>query len=155
MSVVKNRSRVVLISASLLSLCLVSRIPGSLKFASTWRQLYFDMGDFKQQNLLMPLGFYSLTIETVGLIVLWTGYRKRERWAWFVMLIITLGFAVPDVAIPISMQNGGDIQWSFWLGMKWLGDPLGRGFGMEVLLTLVTLVGLLFPIRASFWGSIK
>ena len=127
----KSRSRIVLISVLLLSLCLVSRIPGSLKFVSTWRELYFDMGDFKQQNLLMPLGFYSLSIETVGLIVLWTGYRKRERSAWFVMLIIALGFGLPDIAIPISMQNGGNIQWSFWLGMRWLSDPLSRGFGLE------------------------
>jgi hypothetical protein len=108
------------------------------------------MGDFKQQNLLMPLGFYALVIEAIGLIVLWTGYQKKERWAWFVMLIIALGFGVPDNLIPIliNMQNGGGIQWSYWLGMKWWGDPLGRGFGLEVLISLVMLVALLLPIKA-------
>ena len=68
------------------------------------------------------------------------------------MLVITLGFGIPDNLTPllINMQNGGGVQWSYWLGMKWWGDPLGRGFGLEVLISLVMLVALLLPIMTFF-----
>jgi ABC-type uncharacterized transport system YnjBCD permease subunit len=90
-------------------------LPGSLRFASTWRELYFEAPGVKEQNLLMRLGFCSLGLEMIGLIVLWTGYRKKERWAWFVMLIILLFFVFPlnVLKLLLDMQTP-----SFdWAGM--------------------------------------
>lgn len=153
----KIRWSTTLISALLLSLCLMTFIPGSLKFASTWRKLYFDAGDFKEQNLLMPLGFCVLGLVMIGLIVLWTGYRKRERWTWFVMLIILLFFVFPLNVLPpllINMQEGGGVRWSYWFGIRWVwGDPVGMGFALGVITFLVMLVSLLLPIKAFFWRS--
>ena len=156
MAAMKIRWSTTLISALLLSLCLVTFIPGGLKFASTWRELYFEGDGFKEQNYLMPMGCSALGFVMIGLIVLWTGYRKKDRWAWFVQLIIVLCFVFPGNILPpllISMQNGGGVQWSYWLGMRWWGDPLGMGFALGVLNFLVMLVALLLPIKAFFWRS--
>ena len=56
----KIRCNTTLISALLQSLCLVTFILGALKFASTWRELYLEADGFREQNLLMPLGFCAL-----------------------------------------------------------------------------------------------
>ncbi|HXC96335.1 MAG TPA: hypothetical protein VNU92_11590 [Edaphobacter sp.] len=87
----KIRWSITSISALLLSLCLMTFIPVGLKFASTWREPYFEGGSFKEQNHLMPMGFSSL------------------------------GFVFPGNVLPpllINMQNGGDFQWSYWFGTK-------------------------------------
>src|ERR1035437_10664040 len=103
------RCNATLISALLMSLCLMAFIPGSLRFASTWEvrsyQCTYEQAlHFQEQNLLMPLGFYSLGLEMIGLIVLWTGYRKKELWSWFVMLLIFLFFIFPAAALPLFLQ---------------------------------------------------
>jgi len=80
-----------LVSALLLSLCLAALIPAALRNVLTWKQLHLEMGpSVRVDNFLIPFGFLHLGIAMVGLIVLWTGYIKRKRWAWFVMLIILL-----------------------------------------------------------------
>jgi hypothetical protein len=62
----------------LLSLCLAKFIPVGVEFASTWRQLYSKGDGFNEQVYLMPIGFFSLGFVMIGLIVLWTKYRKRN-----------------------------------------------------------------------------
>jgi hypothetical protein len=151
----KIRWNTTLISTLLLSLCLVTLIPTALQFISTWTKLYFEGDGFKEQDYLMPIGCFSLGFVMIGLIVLWTGYRKKERWAWFVMLILVLCYVFPGNVLPlllINMQNGG-VQWSYWFGLSWLGDPVGMGFALGILNFLVMLVALLLPIKTFFWGS--
>ena len=111
----KTRFNTTLISVLVVSACLIELIPGSLRFASTWREIYFEAPGFKEQNFLMPLGFCSLGLEMIGLIVLWTGYRKKERWAWFVMLIILLFFVFPlnVLTLLLDMQTPS-FEWSAW-----------------------------------------
>ena len=48
-----------------------------------------------------------LAILLIGLIVTWTGFISKVRWAWFVMFVIVWGWALPnlvypDVVYPIS-----------------------------------------------------
>jgi hypothetical protein len=67
------------------------------------------------------------------------------------MLIIVLFFVFPGNVLPlllINMRNGG-VQWSYWFGIRWWGDPIGMG----VLTFLVMLAALLLPIKAFFWRS--
>ena len=107
-----------MISALLLLLCLVTFIPVAVEFVSTWTKLYLKGEGFKEQNYLMPIGCFSPGFVMIGLIVLWTGYRKKERWAWFVMLLIVRCFVFPGNVLPlllINMLNGG-IDWSFGSG---------------------------------------
>jgi hypothetical protein len=160
----------------LLSLCLVTFIPGGLKFASTWRQLaFYQVAGFRVQNFLMPMGLFSLGFVTIGLTVLWTGYRKAERWAWFVMLIILLCFVFPSNALPVLLQMRGDNhRWSDLLDLSGAFRETGwwhclaiafsglESIGIEcmavwmvlgILVFLAMLIALLLPIKAFFWKS--
>src|ERR1700723_3051910 len=150
----KIRWSTTLISALLLSLCLLALIPAALRFASTWRELYVDMGDYEESNLMMPLGFFSLGFQMIGLIVLWTGYRKRERWAWFVMLIILLFFVFPPSVLTLLLSiPTPSFEWSLWFQSIREGYPPAIGIAKGVLDFLVMLVALLLPIKAFFWKS--
>jgi hypothetical protein len=166
-----------LTSAVLLSLCLVTMIPAGLRNASTWRDFkLFAPGLQQIQNYLVFFGFFILGFVMIGLIVLWTGYRKRERWAWFVMLIILLCFVFPFNVLPVLMLiRTGNLQWSYLLGF--LGVFLDEGswhclkstfFGCNcsvgiicvsvamqigLLKFLVMLIALLLPVKAFFWKS--
>jgi hypothetical protein len=131
-------------------------IPGSLRFASTWRELYFEANGLKEQNLLMPLGFCSLGLEMIGLVVLWTGYRKKERWAWFVMLIILLFFVFPlnVLKLLLDMQTRS-FDWSAWFQGIREGYLPSIWIAVGVLNFLVMLVALLLPIKAFFLRSVS
>lgn len=101
----KVRCSTTSISALLLSLCLVMSIPEARSNASTWRELTLKLPSGAIWNFLAPLGFADLGIVAIGLIVLWTGYRKRERWAWFVMLIALLFFYFPSLRAARTLAN--------------------------------------------------
>ncbi len=79
-------------------------IPAALSNASTWNELTIKLPYGAMWNFLAPLGFAYLGIVAIGLIVLWTGYRKRERWAWFVMLIALLFFYFPSYVLPVLLH---------------------------------------------------
>ncbi|HEY4358645.1 MAG TPA: hypothetical protein VGN16_23060 [Acidobacteriaceae bacterium] len=140
------------ISALLLSLGLVTFIPGILRLISTWRQLYFPAEGYREQNMLMPMGCFALGFVIIGLTVLWTGYRKKQRWAWFVMLVILLCFVFPANVLPLlldSMQNGG-FRLSLWFDVIRKGEWLYIQFALEVLTFVVMMIALLMPIRYFF-----
>jgi hypothetical protein len=147
----KTRFNTTLISVLVVSACLIELIPGSLRFASTWREIYFETPGFKEQNFLMQLGFCALGLEMIGLIVLWTGYRKKERWAWFVMLIILLFLVFPlnVLKLLLDMQTPS-FGWSAWFRGIREGYPPSVGLAVGVLNFLVMLVALLLPIKAFF-----
>jgi hypothetical protein len=149
------------ISALLLSLCLVTIVPGALRNASTWKELYLDWPGVKIQNFLMPFGFVSLGIVMIGLIVLWTGYRDRERWAWFVMLIILLCFDFPSSVLPVLLQiRAENYRWSLLLDLLRAFREEGAWHCLTVLpsrseaigipcMTVVMLIGLLRSLLMS------
>ena len=125
---------------------------GEPEVPSTWREIYFETPGFKEQNFLMQLGFCALGLEMIGLIVLWTGYRKKERWAWFVMLIILLFFVFPlnVLKLLLDMQTPS-FEWSAWFRGIREGYPPSIGLAVGVLNFLVMLVALLLPIKAFFF----
>jgi hypothetical protein len=140
------------ISAIVVSLCLVLLIPGSLRFIYTWKEIYFDAPGFREQNLLMPLGFYSLGFEMIGLIVLWTGYIKRERWAWFVMLIILVCFVFPLNVLKLLLDMGTpSFDWLAWFQGIREGYLPSVWMAVGVLNFSIMLVALLLPIKAFLW----
>lgn len=148
----KSRCNTTLVSTLLMSLCLMALIPGSLRFASTWRELYFEAAGYREQNLLMPLGFYSLGLEMIGLIALWTGYRKKERWAWLVLLILLLFFVFPTNVLKLILEmQTPSFDWSAWF--QGIRDGYWPSIWMAVGLLnfLVMVVALLLPVKAFFW----
>ncbi len=152
----KTRFNSTLISALVVSVCLITFIPGSLRFASTWRELYFETPSFKENNLLMPLRFCSLGIELIGLIVLWTGYRRKERWAWVVMLIVLLFFVFPlnVLELLLDMQTPS-FAWSAWFQGIREGYLPSIWMAVGVLDFMVMLVALLLPVKAFFFRSVS
>ena len=152
MSFLRIRLNTNLISTLLISLCLLSNVLGSLRFASTWRELYFECPGFKEQNMLMPLGFYSLGLEIIGLIVLWTGFRRKQRWAWFVVLILLLFLVFPGSVLKLLLDmQAPSLHWSDWFNgiREWYGPSISMAIG--VLEFLVMVVALLLPIKEFFW----
>jgi biopolymer transport protein ExbD len=125
-------------------------------------------------NFETPLGFAYIGILAIGLIVLWTGYRKKERWAWFVMLIILFCFSFPSSVLPVLLQIHR-FGWSVLrdlFGASWGGEWLhcwivslrpnySVGIACVPVLILsglvkflVMLAALLLPIKAFFWKPI-
>jgi biopolymer transport protein ExbD len=144
-------------------------IPAALSNASTWNELTIKLPLGSMWNFLAPLGFASLGIVAIGLIVLWTGFRKRERWAWFVMVIILLCFSFPSSVLPVLLEihrfgwpilldllgglRAGGYCWvvslrpNYSVGMACAFVPILIG----LLNFLVMLVALLLPVKAFFW----
>jgi len=151
----KIRFSTTLTSALLMSLCLVSFIPGGLRLASTWRELYIEGSTVNEQNLLMPLGFYSLGLDMIGLIVLWTGYRKRERWAWLVMLIILLFLNFPAnlLRLLLTMRTMGSADWLLWFKYICAGDGPSIWMAAGALNFLVMSIALFLPVKVFFGGA--
>ncbi len=149
----KIRWSTTLVSALILSLCLLVVIPGSLRFALDWHALRFSC--VVVQNFTMSMGLYRLGFVMIGMIVLWTGYRKRERSAWFVMFIILLFFSFSGDVLPWitqwTMQWHTLTEWARWFtGVPW-DALLSKGPGIGIINFLVMLVALLLPIKAFFW----
>ena len=167
------RYKSILISEVLWALCLVTIVPAAVSEASTWRELNLDWGNVQVQNYWMPFGFAYLGIVTIGLIVLWTGYRKRERWAWFVMLLIFLCFDFPATWLPFFLRiHAGNMGWGdllelfrtfgrtrWWSCLATMPSP-NESVGLdcfavstaaELVRSLVMVVALLLPVKAFFW----
>jgi biopolymer transport protein ExbD len=166
----KFRFSTVSISVWLLSLCLVTSIPAALSNASTWNELTIKLPYGGMWNFLAPLGFAYLGIVAIGLIVLWTAYRRRERWAWFVMLIALLFFYFPSYVLPVLLHirrfgwpflldmlggfRAGGYCWIVSLRPNYLGGiecafvPILSG----LLNFFAMLVVLLLPVKTFFWN---
>jgi len=155
----------------LLSLCLVLSIPAALSNASTWNESTIKLPYGAMWNFLAPLGFAYLGIVAIGLIVLWTGYRRRERWAWFVLLIVLSFFYFPSNVLPVLLQIRR-FGWPYLLyllgafraGGWWycliasLRPGSSAGMANWAIATmirplefLVMLIALLLPAKAFFW----
>jgi biopolymer transport protein ExbD len=168
---VKVRFSTTSISALILSLCLVTSIPAALSNASTWNELTVKLPYGAMWNSLAPLGFAYLGIVAIGLIVLWTGYRKRERWAWFVIFIALWFFYFPSYVLPVLLQIQ-HFGWpyslyllrAFWAGGWWYcwiaslrpGSAVGIAHWPTAILIrpfefLVMSIALLLPVKTIFW----
>ena len=79
-------------------------------------------------------GLFALTTVIPVFFILFTGFRKAERWAWWAILITGLcawGYGIGD-----SLSHGGYVNFSLHV------------FGMILL-----LLGLLLPLRTFFPGK--
>jgi len=156
-------NRATLISAVLLSICLIALVPGSLQFALTWTTPYLRVGNVRVENFMMLEGCYSLALEIIGLVVLWTGYRAMERWAWVIMFTILTLFVFPATVLHTLLKiHEGIYQWSFLLiafseirvgQCEGLAEHYNSRVALGILDFLVMAVALLLPIKAFFWKS--
>jgi len=142
------RRDLVFISSVLFSLSLVAPIPHNLRYASTWHQRFFPADHM--ENQFAPIGFASLAIVLIGLIVIWAGYANRVRWTWFAMFVVVWGFAFPVCILPVLLDvHVGAVDWSvLWEATKAPGPA--RAVVKGPLDFLLMLFALLLPARAFF-----
>lgn len=149
----RAQSRVVLVSSVLFTLALLCSIPGALGGAWTWRRSMIQVSEQAWlSNWLAPIGFASLAIIFIGLIVTWTGYLQRNRWAWCVMAIIVLLWAFPLMILPLLQFTvvSSMTEW-FWTAINQPGPH--REFGRGVLTFAMMVIALLLPIKSFFLAS--
>jgi len=96
-------------------------------------------------------GVASLAIILIGLIVVWTGYAKRSRPAWFVMFVIVWFWVFP-VFIRSSPLVRGYFTVTF---SEFFYDAIsGPGYATEVVRTIlmffIMVVGLALPMGRFF-----
>jgi len=142
------RRDTVFISSVLFSLCFATLIPHNLRYASTWHQRFFPGSRSLMENQFAPIGFASLAVVFIGLIVVWAGYAKRVRWTWFVMFIVVWCFAFPLYALPILLDiHAGAIDWSV-LREATTGSEAARAVLKGPLVFVLMLVALFLPTKA-------
>ena len=141
------------ISSALLTVGLLALVKENLMYASTWREATIQICErVWRQNFLMPIGFASLTLIAVGLIVIWTGYIKGVRWAWFVIFIIVWVYVFPVHMLPVLQASAffTRTNWSQWFWDTVHGDPIARAYAHEVLDFLLLAIAVLVPVRSFF-----
>jgi len=147
------RRDAVTVSSILFTLALLIPMPAMLGNAWTVHQDRFDIaGRMGVQNYYAPIGFASLAIIVIGLIVTWAGYIKGVRWTWFVMFLIAWGWAFPVLVLAeFHWRNMLPIaQWPP-LALKGRGPQLG--FPGSVLTLLLMVLALALPVKAFVLGN--
>jgi hypothetical protein len=95
----------------------------------------------------------ALAIILVGLIVVWTGYAKRSRPAWFVMFVIVWFWAFPRFILSITPFLIRERS-SFTIRELLCDATLGPGLARDVvelhLAFLLMVIGLALPIGRVF-----
>jgi len=153
----KMRTDSVFISSVLLTVSLAALVPENLHCAGTWRQLFLqETSRFSVRNYLMPIGFASLAVDLVSLIVIWEAYIRRQRWAWFAMFIVVWVYAFPVYVLwflEVLIRSPDRIDWSagFWGAVK--GPGLERYFAEDLANFLLMAFALLVPVRSFFLRS--
>jgi len=106
-------------------------------------------------NFQAAMALASLALVIIGLIVLWTGYQKRMRSSWFIMVIFVFVYFMPVNLIDIflDMRRMG---WPWWSAVLHEAKQ-GRQISVDTIYALavfaVMVSALLLPIRAFFGKS--
>jgi len=148
----KIRHDVVAVSSVLLTLALLIPMPAMLGNAWTVPQPSLDIaGHMGVPNYYATMGFASLAVIVIGLIVTWAGYIKGVRWTWFVMFLIAWGWAFPVLVLAeFHWRNMMPIaQWPP-LAPKGRGPQLG--LAESVLTLLLMVLALVLPAKTFILG---
>jgi hypothetical protein len=80
---------------------------------------------------LRAIGVASIGMGLFGILITVVAYRRREQWAWFALWYY-----------PV-----------FWLAHFLGGLPPGRDHVHQILFIILSLAGLLLPVRDFFLGG--
>jgi hypothetical protein len=147
----KIRRDTCFISCALFTIALLCLVPSLLSWAAlsggkmeesdTWFRAYV--------GAMNDAASASLVVIAIALIVLWTGYIKRSRAAWFVMFVVVWAWAFPQLALPL-LRHRVQLSFSEWLYNATYQSGPARTWAESVLLFIVMLFALLLPIRSFF-----
>jgi hypothetical protein len=140
------RHDVLVVSSILFTIALLIPLPAMLGNAWTAPQASLDIaGIMGVPNYYSLVGFTSLAILFIGLIVTWAGHFKGVRWTWFVLFIITWAWAFPVLVLA-------ELHWRNMLPIaQW--PPLvlrGRGPQLGFSGSIVTLILMVIALALSF-----
>jgi hypothetical protein len=148
---VKVRRDLVFVSSVLFTIVFVWATPIFWADARTWRDTMSQETNLPAAgNFLAPVGFASLAIILIGLIVAWTGYLNKIRWAWLVMFVIVWMWAFPTMILPILQMRKG-ISLTEWFQTAIREPSPYRDLAVMVLMFLLMVIALVLPIKGFFW----
>jgi len=143
----------VAISSILFTIALLMPAPAMLRNAWTvGRTSFYVTSQATVQNYFAPVGFSSLAIIVIGLIVTWAGYFNRVRWTWFVMFVIVWVWAFPVLLLPYLQELKNAVPITEWPAYAGRGEGGPRYFLEAVLILLLMVIALVIPIKALFLG---
>jgi len=139
----KFRFDVLFLSSVLFTIALLSLVPAQWTNALSGR---YTLNQSPGQEA-HALGIAGLAIISIALIVIWTGYIKAHRSAWFIMLIVVWGWAFPLTGL--WHLNYSNLPQGLVDAAK---EPGLSRTAVELLAILALMVtSLLLPIKAFFW----
>ena len=147
------RHDAVAVSSILFTLALVIPMPAMLGNAWTVPQTGFHTaGRMGVPNYYAFIGFASLAIIVIGLIVTWAGYIKGVRWAWFVLFLITWGWAFP-VLVLAEFHWRNMMPLAQWPPPARTGRGPQLGFTASALTFLLMVLALVVPVKTFVLGK--
>jgi hypothetical protein len=95
------------------------------------------------------LSVASLAIILIGLMVTWTVYVKRARWAWAVMFVVVWAWAFPLLVMPL-FQGKLALTLPEWLydALSEAGSP--RMWAESIFTFTLMVFALVLPMRSLF-----
>lgn len=149
------RTRVdsVFISSVLFTIALACLIPNFwasviTKHDRTWLAR-LDSGDQLATLTRSSLSVVCLAVILIGLIVIWTGYRRRVRWTWAVMFIVVWAWAFPLMVMPV-VGHPRSVLLPEWIYTAICYPGSARAWAESVLLFSVMVIALGLPVRSFF-----
>ena len=151
----KIRRDVLAVSSVLFTMALLMLAPDMWWDAATIRDPGL-MGEshplYRVFDCFAPMGFASLAVIVVGLIVTWAGFIRGVPWTWFVMFVILWGWDFP-VFMLLYVHRWKDFE---FIGMIasgiWYGG-LARVFVEYALTFLLMVFALVNPVIAFISGG--
>jgi hypothetical protein len=148
------RTDSVSISSALFTVALVFLVPTFWANVITQHDkvwlVKLEAGQQAAARTMSELSVISLGIILIGLIVIWTGYKKRVRWSWLVMSVVVWVWAFRLLVYPL-FEGKPDLSISEWLYTAIYQPGLARLWAKSVLIFLVMVVALFLPIRSFFF----
>jgi hypothetical protein len=104
-------------------------------------------------NFYAPLGFASLTIIAIGLVVTWTGYIKGSRWTYSVMFVIVWLWAFPVLMLPLLhglIPSWRTVEWIRMVKEAISMNGAARGYLEPFVSFLLMVLALVLPVKTFF-----
>ena len=138
--ILRIRPNIFLVSSLLLTSAFLWDLPYTINFVGA------------TDNIARAVGYASLTIIIVALVVIWTGLAAGNRVAWVIMAVIVWVWAFPFMTGPVLVHGR---RWTLselreWVVMAWREDTFQRTLLISSALFLLMLLGLILPVRALF-----
>jgi hypothetical protein len=142
----KIRRDLVAVSSVLFTFALLIQSLGILANVWTVSQTRLDIAHhLGSSNYYVFIGFASLAIIVIGLIVTWAGYIKGVRWTWLVMFVIAWGWVFPVLVMP-EFHWRNILPITQWPPLRAASHPR-LDFAESVLTLLLMVLALALPVK--------